>query len=217
MSPKSFLLTDAQAEYLVAHGIPPDDVLRDLAAETAALPQAMMQISPEQGALMTLLTRLVGARDAIEVGTFTGYSSICIARGLEPGGRLLCCDVSEEWTAIARRYWERAGLSDRIELQLGPAIETLRALAPEPAFELAFLDADKGAYPEYYEELVPRLRRGGVLLVDNVLAGGTVADPANHDERAAAMRAFNDQVASDERVESVILPVADGLTLARRR
>lgn len=218
MSPKSFLLTDALADYLVNHSRPIDDVLRDLAEETAALGGiAQMQISPEQGALLTLLTHLVGARSAVEVGTFTGYSSICIARGLPADGQLLCCDVSDEWTSIARRYWKRAGLENTIELRLGPAAETLEALPPEPTIDICFLDADKTGYLTYYEALVPRLRPGGVLLADNVLRNGTVVDETVDDEATRAVRAFNDRVTADERMESVILPVADGLTLARKR
>lgn len=216
--PKSFLLTSEIHSYLVAHGTPPDDVQRALIEETAALgPIAEMQIAPEQGAFLTVLTRLVGARDAVEVGTFTGYSSLCIARGLHDGGRLLCCDVSEEWTAIARRAWERAGVADRIELRLGPALETLRALPDEPRFDLGFIDADKTNYAAYYEEVLRRLRSNGVILVDNVLWGGAVIDPQRDDADTNAIRAFNDMVAADDRVDAVMLPVADGLTLLRRR
>lgn len=216
--PKSFLLTPEIHSYLVAHGTPPDDVQRALIEETAALgPIAEMQIAPEQGAFLTILTRLVGARDAVEVGTFTGYSSLCIARGLPDGGRLLCCDVSEEWTAIARRAWERAGVADRIELRLGPALETLRALPDEPRFDLGFIDADKTNYAAYYEEVLRRLRPNGVILVDNVLWGGAVIDPQRDDADTNAIRAFNDMVAADDRVDTVMLPVADGLTLLRRR
>jgi caffeoyl-CoA O-methyltransferase len=159
----------------------------------------------------------VGARRAIEVGTFTGYSSICIARGLPPDGRLLCCDVSEEWTALARRFWEKAGVADRIELRLAPAAETLRALPEDPVFDLAFLDADKPGYPVYYEEILRRLRPGGVILADNVLWMGRVADPAADDPQTAAIRAFNAQVAGDPRVDCVMIPLSDGLTLLRKR
>lgn len=216
--PKSFLLTPEIHSYLVAHGTPPDDVQRALIEETAALgPIAEMQIAPEQGAFLTVLTRLAGARRAVEVGTFTGYSSLCIARGLPDGGRLLCCDVSEEWTAIARRAWERAGVADRIELRLGPALETLRALPDEQVFDLAFIDADKVNYAGYYEEVLRRLRPNGVILVDNVLWSGAVIDPQRDDADTNAIRAFNDMVAADDRVDTVMLPVADGLTLLRRR
>jgi caffeoyl-CoA O-methyltransferase len=161
---------------------------------------------------------MLGARRAVEVGTFTGYSSLCIARGLAPGGTLLCCDVSEEWTAIGRRAWERAGLADRIELRIAPAIETLRSLPTEPAIDLAFIDADKGGYPNYWEELAPRVRPGGLLLADNVLWSGRVADgEADEDGDLRAIREFNDRVAADDRVDAVVLPAFDGLTIARRR
>ena len=176
-----------------------------------------MQIAPEQGAFMQLITSAIGARHAIEIGTFTGYSSLCIARGLLTDGRLTCCDVSEEWTAIARRAWQKAGVSDRIELRIGPAIETLRALPEEPTFDLAFVDADKSGYADYFDALLPRLRVGGLMLVDNVLWSGNVANPAKNDDQTNAIRAFNDKVASDPRVECVMLPISDGLSLLRKR
>ncbi|HMF82401.1 MAG TPA: O-methyltransferase [Acidimicrobiia bacterium] len=217
-APKSFFLTKPVHEYLVAHAPPLDDVQRDLIAETEELGGiSMMQIAPEQGAFMTVLTRLVGARSAIEVGTFTGYSSISIARGLPGDGTLLCCDVNEEWTAIARKYWERAGLDGKIELRLAPAVDTLRQLPAGEQFDLAFIDADKANYPSYYAEVLSRLRRNGVILVDNTLWGGAVADPKASDDNTRAILAFNDMVANDERVESVILTVGDGLTLIRKR
>ena len=217
-TPKSFFLTKPVHDYLVAHAPPLDDVQRDLIAETEALGGiSMMQIAPEQGAFMTLLTRLIGARHAIEVGTFTGYSAISIARGLSDDGTLLCCDVNEEWTAIARKYWERAGVDDKIELRIAPAIETLRSLPAGERFDLAFIDADKPNYPHYYEEVLARLRPNGVILVDNTLWGGAVADPKATDDNTKAIRAFNDMVATDDRVESTILTVGDGLTLNRKR
>jgi len=217
-APKSFFLTKPVHDYLVAHAPPLDDVQRDLIAETEALGGiSMMQIAPEQGAFMTLLTRLIGARHAIEVGTFTGYSAISLARGLPDDGTLLCCDVNEEWTAIARKYWERAGVDDKIELRIAPATETLRSLPAGERFDLAFIDADKPSYPIYYEEVLARLRRNGVILVDNTLWGGAVADAKATDDNTKAVRAFNDAVASDERVESTILTVGDGLTLIRKR
>ncbi|QUH03140.1 class I SAM-dependent methyltransferase [Saccharopolyspora erythraea] len=204
--------------YLVAHGTPPDAVLTDLAAETARLTgdRAQMQVPPEQGALLTLLASLVGAEFAVEVGTFTGYSTLCLARGLPAGGRLLTCDVSEEWTSIARRYWERAEVAERIDLRLAPALETLRALPPEPAVDLAFIDADKPGYVDYWEELVPRMRGGGLLIADNVLYHGGVVRP-DAEGNAAAIRRFNEHVLADDRVEQVMLGIADGITLARRR
>jgi caffeoyl-CoA O-methyltransferase len=216
--PKSFFLTTALHEYLVAHAPRLDDVQRDLIAETEALGGiSVMQIAPEQGAFMMLLTRLIGARRAIEVGTFTGYSALSIARGLPDDGTLLCCDVSEEWTAIARKYWERADVDGKIELRLAPALDTLRSLPSGEQFDLAFIDADKENYPNYYEEVLSRLRPNGVILVDNTLWMGAVFDPAATDEQTKTIRAFNDAVAADERVESVILTIGDGLTLARKR
>lgn len=204
--------------YLVAHGTPPDDVLTALIEETRELGGiSLMQIAPEQGAFLTWLARTLGAKRAVEIGTFTGYSSICLARGLPDDGGLLCLDVSEEWTAVARRYWERAGLTGRIELRIGPAADALRALPAEPTFDLAFIDADKGGYATYLEELLPRMPAGGVILVDNVLWSGAVVDPNADDENTRAIRAFNDGVAADERVEAVMLPIADGLTLLRKR
>jgi predicted O-methyltransferase YrrM len=159
--------------------------------------------------------RLTGARQAVEVGTFTGYSSICIARGLPDDGRLLCCDVSEEWTSIARRYWERAGVADRIELRIAPAAETLSSLPTEPYLDFAFIDADKTGYPAYFEEIVTRTRPGGLIVLDNMLRGGRVLDPLNDDDRAIV--ALNDALLADERVDVVLLPVRDGVSLARKR
>ena len=217
MSPRSGLIAPELFDYVAAHAPAPDDVLRDLAAETAAMGGISgMQISPDQGALMGLLARLVGVTFAVEVGTFTGYSSICVARALAPGGRLLCCDVSEDYTAVARRYWERAGVADRIDLRIAPAQQTLAALPADAAIDFAFLDADKTGYRGYWDEIVPRVRPGGLVLVDNTLWSGKVVDVAVNDDDTVALRAFNDHVAADARVESVLLPVADGLTLARK-
>ena len=176
-----------------------------------------MQIAPEQGVFMELLVRLCGARRAVEVGTFTGYSSMCIARGLAEGGSLLCCDVSAEWTEIGRRSWAAAGLDDRIELRVAPALDTLRALPEVADIDLAFIDADKPGYAAYWAELVPRVRPGGLLLADNVLWSGRIADPEVADANTTALRQFNDLVASDDRVETVVLTAFDGLTIARRR
>lgn len=205
--------------YLRAHCTPPDDVLIDLAAETLAMTgeAAGMQVSHDEGVLLGTLARLVGTRNAVEVGVFTGYSSLCVARALLPGGRLLACDVSAEWTSVARRYWERAGVADRIELRLAPAERTLRTLPTDPVIDFAFVDADKVGYPVYYEELVSRLRPGGLIVVDNVLRSGRVIDPAAQDEADLVIRKLNDTIAVDPRVESVMLPVRDGITLARRR
>lgn len=216
--PKSLGISAELHAYVVAHGTPPDPVQESLIAATEALGEiSRMQIAPEQGAFMTLLTRVVGARFAVEVGTFTGYSSICIARGLVPGGRLLCCDVSEDWTAIAREHWAMAGLADRIELRIAPAADTLRALPADPPIDLAFIDADKPGYRSYYDEIVARLRPGGLVLVDNVLWGGNVVDASDMSANTEAIRAINEHIAADDRVDVVMLPIADGLTLARRR
>lgn len=220
MTPRSFLVDDQLAAYLNAHATQTDGTVAELVAETAALgPVSGMQIGTDQAALLTLLTGLVGTKSAVEVGTFTGLSSIAIARGLAPGGRLMCCDVSEEYTAIARRYWARLGLDDRIELRLAPAIETLAALPDEPTIDFAFIDADKAAYSAYFDALVPRMRPDGLIVVDNVLWGGKAPLPPSDDDGAdlGAIRAFNDKVTADDRVESVLLAVADGLTLARKR
>lgn len=215
--PKSFHLSEEVHRYLVEHGSPPDEILEDLARETEALGAiSLMQVAPEQGAFLTLLTAAIGAERAVEVGTFTGYSALCIARGLAEGGRLTCCDISDEWTSIARRFWERAGVADRIELVLGPALETLQELPLDPVIDLAFIDADKGGYVSYYEQLLPRLRPNGLLLADNVLWFGQVVDAAAGDENTTALREFNDVVAADPRVETVMLPIADGLTIARK-
>jgi caffeoyl-CoA O-methyltransferase len=216
--PKSFLLTPALADYLVGHGTPPDPVQRALIEDTAALGAvAGMQISPEQGAFLTVFARLVGARRAIEIGTFTGYSALCIARGLPDDGRLICCDVSEEWTAMGRKAWEAAGVADRIDLRLAPALDTLAALPRDATFDLAFIDADKPNYPNYFDALLPRMRSNGAILVDNVLWDGNVARDEVNDDNTRAIRAFNDKVARDDRVDTVMLPIADGLTICRKR
>jgi caffeoyl-CoA O-methyltransferase len=218
-APKDFRLAPALHDYLVAHGTPPDAIQRELIEETrrAAGDWAVMQVAPEQGAFLTLFARAIGARRAVEVGTFTGYSALCLARGLREDGQLLCCDVSEEWTAIARRYWDKAGLAHKIELRIAPALETLRALPREPGLDLAFIDADKSGYIDYYEEILARLRPDGVVLADNVLWSGNVANPAQNDANTLAIRRFNDHVAADRRVECVMLPISDGLTIARKR
>jgi caffeoyl-CoA O-methyltransferase len=218
MQEKFTPLTPALYRYLIEHASPRDPVLDALAEETARLGDiSVMQIAPEQGALMTLLVRALRVRSAIEVGTFTGYSAIAIARGLPADGRLIACDVSEEWTAIARTYFARAGVADRIDLRIAPAIETLRALPPETVFDFGFIDADKIGYPAYYEEIVSRLRPDGLLLLDNVLWMGQVSDPRDQSESTRAIREVNDRAASDPRVETVMISVADGITLIRKR
>jgi caffeoyl-CoA O-methyltransferase len=205
--------------YLTAHSSPPDAVLRELANETADLfpTETALQIAPEQGTFMTLLTQLTRATSAIEIGTFTGYSSICIARGLAPGGTLLCCDISEEWTWVAKKYWEKAGLEDRIELRLGPAMDTLLSLPEEELFDLAFIDADKSGYLGYWRQVVPRIRSGGLIMVDNTFSHGRVIDAGNDNPAVIAVRDFNDHAAADDRVDLVIVPIGDGLTLARKK
>ncbi|MQA74135.1 MAG: SAM-dependent methyltransferase [Solirubrobacterales bacterium] len=207
-------------DYVVAHSRQ-DEVLREIAAEAAAMGSlADMQIAPDQGAFMTMLCRLLGAREAVELGTFTGYSAISIARGLEPGGRLLACELSEEYAKVAARNFERAGVADRIEIRIGPAAETLRALPEREVFDLAFIDADKVGYPEYYELVLPRTRPGGLILVDNVLADGRVVARHPDDgaaEQTEAIRRTNETIAADERVDAVMLAVADGIMLARKR
>jgi caffeoyl-CoA O-methyltransferase len=208
------------ARYIDAHAAPPDDLQRELIAETAEATgsAAGMQIGSDQGALMGLLVRLTGARRAVEVGTFTGYSSLAIARALPDDGTLLCCDVSEEWTSIAGRYWERAGVAGKVELKIGPALETLQALPRDEPIDLAFIDADKPAYRQYYEELLPRLRQNGLILLDNTLWSGRVAGEADpSDANTTALQELNDFIAGDDRVESYILPVGDGVTLVRKR
>ena len=211
------IVSPAINDYLLAHSEHADDVLRDLAEETHRElgGRAGMQISHDEGELLTMLVRLTGARQAVEVGTFTGYSSICIARGLPSDGHLLCCDVSEDYTSVARRYWERAGVTDKIELRIAPAVETLAALPTDPHLDFAFVDADKTGYASYVEEIVPRLRPGGLMVLDNMLWSGEVLDPQNDDGRAVAD--LNDALVADDRLDVVLLPVRDGVSLARKR
>lgn len=204
--------------YIDAHTTPADEVLDALQerTNTEVADYAGMQIGADQGSLLTALTLATRVSLAVEIGTFTGYSSVCIARGLVTGGRLICCDVSDEWTAIARDAWSAAGVDDRIELRLAPALDTLRSLPDEP-IDLAFIDADKTGYADYWGELIPRMRPGGLVLVDNTLWSGQVVDAAATDRNTEALRAFNDLVAADERVITTILPVGDGVTVAAVR
>ena len=221
--PKFIALTPELHDYVVRHGSREDAALAAVRESTAALGDiAVMQISPDQGALMTMLVRLIGASRAIELGTFTGYSAICIARGLEPGGRLIACELSEEYAEIAARNFEAAGVADRIEIRIGPAADTLRDLPERELFDFAFIDADKTGYPDYYEQVLARTRPGGLIMVDNVLAAGHVLeDGENADEftsdSVVAIRRVNDLITADERVETVMLGVADGVMLARKR
>jgi caffeoyl-CoA O-methyltransferase len=211
-------LTPKLYAYLVAHGHNDDPIRAELAEETGKLGMiSMMQIAPEQGSMMALLARAIGARSVVEVGTFTGYSSLCVAGALPSDGRMLCCDVSEQWTSIAMKYWKRAGVADRITLKIAPAIETLRALAPDYPIDFAFIDADKTSYRAYYEEILKRMRRDGLILIDNVLWNGEVVNESNLTEDTVAIRALNDFVATDTRVEAVMLGTFDGLTIVRKR
>lgn len=213
-------LDDELYEYLLKVSLREADSLRRLREETAAMPLSIMQIAPEQGQFMALLVELTGALRCIEVGVFTGYSSLAVALALPPEGRIIACDVSEEFTAVARRHWEQAGVAHKIDLRLAPAIETLDGLLAEGgagAYDFAFIDAEKTEYGDYYERLLTLLRPGGLILIDNVLWSGRVADRESDDDDTKAIRAFNEKLATDERISLSMLPVADGLTLARKR
>ena len=220
MSRQTLPLDDRLQDYLLRVSLREPEVMRRLREETASHPQANMQIAPEQGQLMALLVRLIGARRTLEVGVFTGYSALAVALALPDDGALLACDVSEEFTAIARRYWREAGVERKISLRLAPAIETLDAVLAEGGegtFDFAFIDADKPSYAAYVERTLRLLRPGGLMLIDNVLWSGKVADPAVRDPDVDAIRALNESLHRDERVDLSLLPIADGLTLARKR
>ena len=220
MSNRTIQLSDELYAYAQRVGVREPELLRQLREETAKLPQSRMQISPEQGALMAMLVGLMGARRCLEVGTFTGYSAVSVALALPADGRLVCCDLSREWTDVARRYWDSAGVADRVDLRIGPAIDTLDALLADggaDSFDFAFIDADKPSYDAYYERALRLVRRGGVIAIDNVLWSGAVIDPADETADTQAIRALNDKISSDERVDVVLVPIGDGLTLARRR
>ena len=211
-------LTPKLYEYAVAHGHNGDPIRAELAAETTKLgPVSGMQIAAEQGTLMGILAAAIGARSAVEVGTFTGYSALCVARALPADGKLLCCDVNEEWTSLGRRYWERAGVANKITLKLAPAAETLKALPASHTFDFAFIDADKSNYATYYEEILKRMRPSGLILLDNVLWSGRIMDESVQDTDTQALRKLNDFIAKDTRVEAVMLAVADGLTIVRKK
>jgi caffeoyl-CoA O-methyltransferase len=211
-------IDDALHAYLLAHRTPDDALLVELQEETKRVTgqRAGMQIAPEEGTLLALLVASTGSRRVVEVGTFTGYSALCMARALPPGGTLLACDVSEEYTAVARRFWQKAGMADRIKLVLAPAVDTLRALPVEELFDFGFIDADKTNYAIYYEEILKRLRPGGLIAVDNVLWSGAVVRETEPTEDTRAIRALNDQLAADRRVQTVMIGVSDGITLARK-
>jgi len=217
---RAVTMTDTLYRYLVAHSVREHPVLAELREETAKLPQAVMQIGADQGQFMALLARLTGARHCLEVGVFTGYSSLAVALALPEEGNIIALDVSEEWTAIARRYWKKAGVERKIDLRLGPALDTLDTLVSlrQPdLFDFAFIDADKGNYLGYYERCLQLVRAGGLIAVDNTLWSGDVADPANQKPDTVSLRAFNDALHHDERIDLALLPVGDGLTLARKR
>ncbi|MDQ7041736.1 MAG: class I SAM-dependent methyltransferase [Rhodothermus sp.] len=220
MARRTLPLNDSLYDYLLSVSLREPEVLRRLRAETARHPQAEMQIAPEQGQFMALLVRLIGVRRALEIGVFTGYSALWVALALPPDGELIACDLSEEYTAVARRYWEAAGVADRITLRLGPARDTLEALLAEGAagtFDLAFIDADKESYECYYEQTLQLVRPGGLILLDNLLMGGRVVDPTNREPAVEAIRQLNEKLCRDPRVDYALLPVGDGLGLARRR
>lgn len=220
MSSRTLSVTDRLYDYLSTHSLRESDVLRRLREETSRMPMGRMQISPEQGQFMSLLVRLMGASRTLEVGVFTGYSSLCIAQALPEGGRHVACDVSAEWTSIGQRYWQEAGVADRIDLRLAPAVTTLDALLAEGAensFDFAFIDADKLNYDAYYERALRLVRPGGLIAIDNVLWGGSVADPSDQDADTRAIRDLNDKIHRDPRVDMSLLPLGDGVTLALKR
>ena len=218
MHAKFTRLDERLYNYVVESCTPLAHLERELIEETEALGTiSMMQVAPDQATLLSLLVRISGAHRAVEIGTFTGLSALAIARSLPTDGHLLCCDLSPEWGAIARRYWDRAGVSSKITLAIGPAVETLERLPADEAIEFAFIDADKESYGDYYDAILTRMPTGGLIVADNVLWGGSVADPSAHDSSTDAIRAFNAKVVSDQRVEVVMLPVSDGVSLIRKR
>jgi predicted O-methyltransferase YrrM len=220
MANRTMGISEELAAYVVDVGVREPEVLTRLREETAAIPQHGMQIAPEQGAFLAMLVELVGARRCIEVGTFTGYSSLAVALALPGDGSLVCCDVSEEWTSVARRYWEDAGVASKVDLRIGPASGTLEQLLDdegEAGYDLAFVDADKSGYDGYYEQLLRLVRPGGLIVLDNTLWGGHVLDTAPEDDDTRAIQALNTKLSTDDRVTLCLLPLADGVTLARRR
>ena len=220
MSSRTIPMTDRLYDYLLKVSLREPPLLAALRAETAKLPMAGMQISPEQGQFMALLAELIGARRAIEVGTFTGYSALCVAQALPADGKLIACDISEEFTSVARRYWAKSGIADRIELRLAPALDTLKSLLAgggAGSFDFAFIDADKTQYDAYYEAILKLLRPGGLMTIDNVLWSGAVADGRRRDADTVALRALNEKLNTDKRITLSMLPIGDGLTLARKR
>jgi predicted O-methyltransferase YrrM len=220
VSARTLPLDDRLQRYVVAHGARETAVQRELRRVTQRMPRSSMQIGAEQGALMQLLVRVMGARRCLEIGTFTGYSALAVALALPPGGRITCCDVSEEWTSIARRYWRKAGVAGRIDLRIAPALQTLDALlkaGKAAKYDFAFIDADKANYSNYYERCLKLVRRGGLIAVDNTLWGGSVVDARNQTVDTRAIRAFNRKLIRDRRVDMALVPVGDGLSLALKR
>jgi len=219
MSKQTLNLSDELYHYMLSVSLREADVLKALRAETAQDPMTIMQISPEQGQFMALLVKLMDARKIIEVGTFTGYSSLAMALASHSDAQIIACDVSEEWTSVARRYWQQAGVENKVELRLAPAIDTLDALLAaggEDSFDFVFIDADKTNYQAYFDKSLTLIRSGGLIAVDNVLWGGSVIDPHKDDEDTVAIRHFNENLQSDNRVDISLVPIADGLTLARK-
>lgn len=220
MSNRTIQLTDGLYDYLLRVSLREDNLLQRLREETGHDPAGVMQIAPEQGQFMALLVELMGATKALEIGVYTGYSALCVARALAPGGSLIACDISETWTAVARRYWREAGVGDRIDLRIAPALNTLNELlarGQEESFDFVFIDADKQNYLQYYELSLSLLRPRGLIIVDNVLWGGSVIDPNDNDADTEAIRSFNDRLAADDRVSLSMIPVGDGLTLATKQ
>ena len=220
MANKTIGLSDELAAYVVDVGTREPGVLARLRVETAALPEHRMQIAPEQGAFLALLVELIGARRCLEIGTFTGYSSTAVAMALPDDGRIVCCDVSEAWTSVARRYWDEAGVARKIDLRIAPATETLDGLladGAESTYDFAFVDADKSGYDGYYERLLRLVRPGGLIALDNTLWSGRVLDQDAEDEDTRALQALNRKLSGDDRISLCLLPMADGVTLARRR
>jgi len=210
------IIDPAISEYLLSHCPPPDDVLRDLEAETRATAPDL-QSTHYEGELLTMFIRLTGARRIVGVGVFTGYSTLCLARGLPPGGHVIACEINGRWADVAQKYWARAGVADRIDLRIGPAAQTLRELPREPTLDLGYIGADKINHHVYYEELLPRLRPGGVIIIGDALRGGHVVDPDCQAEDVVAVRRLNDAVLNDDRVDSIIFPAGDGATIVRKR
>lgn len=220
MSNVSMGLPPDMQDYLLRHGVREPEILARLRDETARLPEHNMQIAPEQGALLALLVELIGAKRCIEIGTFTGYSSLVVALAMPPDGTIVCCDISDEWTSVARRYWAQAGVADRVDLRLGPALDTMDELLAnggEGTFDFAFIDASKREYPDYHERIVRLLRSGGLAAYDNVFWDGGVIDESLQDDDVGGVRRLNERLAADERVSIAMLPIADGVTLARKR